>query len=40
MEMVIVIGLGALALAFIEQQNESMRRMKRIRIEKSQRDNG
>ena len=37
MEMMIVISLGALALAIIGQQNESMRQMQRIRIEKDER---
>lgn len=39
MEMMIVISLGALALAIIGQQNESMRQMQRIRIEKDERTN-
>ena len=38
MEMMIVIGLGAIALAIIGQQNDSMRHMQRIRIEKEERN--
>ena len=38
MEMVIVVTLGVLALAIIGQQNDSMRYMKRVRIEKDERE--
>ncbi|MDJ0907045.1 MAG: hypothetical protein QNI96_13580 [Woeseiaceae bacterium] len=39
MEMVIVISLGALALAIIGQQNDSMRQLQRIRAEKDEQAN-
>ena len=34
MEMVILVGLCILTVALIERQNASMRRMKRVRVER------
>ena len=37
MEMVLLTGLCILTVAFIELQNESMRRLQRVRVKKDER---
>jgi hypothetical protein len=37
MEMVILVGLCILTVAFIERQNAAMRRMKRVRVKRDRR---
>ena len=37
MEMILILGLCIITVAFIEQQYASMRRMNRVRVEKNDR---